>query len=69
MEAGDPLVGEGTLGFALSLARADGLDGQNRLDDYLRLISQLGDGDNDWSTFVDLPAIDTPIAPVDGPMP
>lgn len=68
-EAGDPLVGEGTLGFALSLARADGLDGQNRFDDYLRLISQLGDGDNDWSTVADLPAIDTPIAPVEGPMP
>lgn len=60
---GTALLGEGTIGFAISLVRTEGIDGVNGLDDYLFTITQHGDGDGDARTFAPLPEQAEPIAP------
>lgn len=63
-EDGTPLVGEGTIGFAISLVRAEGFDAHNTLDGYLWSIGQHGDGDGDARTIIEFPEVDdTPADP------
>lgn len=52
---GSPLRFEGTFGFAMSLAQAEGWDSRVGMDDYLLAISQHGDGDGDAGTMVEIP--------------
>lgn len=65
-EDGSPLVGEGNIGFAISLVRTEGNDAQAGMADYLLAISTMGDGDNNPRTSIALPGELVPADPDQG---